>query len=657
MRHGRQRSRGTRWLAGAAALLFLAGELFALPARAGGDEDFMAAREAFRTGNAARLAHLSARLKDHVLYPYVAYYRLRMALDQATADQVQAFVETHRDSDVSRRLQADWLRLLGDRGRWEQFRREYARYGGDEIDLRCYAFQAALRAEGFDALREAKPLWFTAREMPDACVPVFEALVSGGLLTEEDIWARMRLALAAGKTSLAAAIGAYLPPGRGISAKTLRAVAERPERHVQRLGARTARRADRELTLFALQRLARIDPAHAAGYWRKLESEFPVEDRPFLWGQLGRAAALAHRPEALDYFREAGALEGQDDLLAWKARAALRAQAWPAVLEAIEAMSAAGQGQAAWLYWRARALQSLKREAEAAQVLARLAGEHGFYGLLAAEALGGGLSLEAPAYRPTRAEVAAIERLPGIRRALALLSLEQRIDGTREWDHAIRDFDDRQLLAAAELARRRGLWERAIHTAERTRQEHDLSLRYLAPYREKLEEVAREMGLEEAWVYGLIRQESRFVPNARSSAGAAGLMQLMPGTARWVARQLGIKSYRRALTGEMETNLTLGMYYLKHVSERLDGHPVLASAAYNAGPRRAQGWRSEQPMEGAVYAETIPFNETRGYVQKVMANTQYYAALLGRGGLPLLQRLGTIPAKGVSDPSAPEDEP
>ncbi len=656
MRHGRQRPRGTRWLAGAAAL-FLAGELFALPARAGSDEDFMAAREAFRTGNAARLAQLSARLKDHVLYPYVAYYRLRMALDQATADQVRAFVETYRDSDVSRRLQADWLRLLGDKGRWEQFRREYARYAGDEIDLRCYAFQAALRAEGFDALREAKPLWFTAREMPEACVPVFEALVSSGLLTEEDIWARVRLALAAGKTSLAAVIGAYLPQGQGISAKTLRAVAERPERHVQQRGARTARRADRELTLFALQRLARIDPAHAAGYWRKLEAEFPAEDRTFLWGQLGRAAALAHRPEALDYFREAGDLAGQDDLLAWKARAALRAQAWPVVLEAIEAMSAAGQEQAAWLYWRARALKSLKREAETAQVLSRLAGEQGFYGLLAAEALGGGLSLEAPAYRPSRAEVAAIERLPGIRRALALLSLDQRIDGNREWDHAIREFDDRQLLAAAELARQRGLWERAIHTAERTRQEHDLSLRYLAPYREKLEEVAREMGLEEAWVYGLIRQESRFVANARSSAGAAGLMQLMPATARWVGQQLGIKSYRRALAGEIEANLTLGMYYLKHVSERLDGHPVLASAAYNAGPRRAQSWRSERPMEGAVYAETIPLNETRGYVQKVMANTQYYAALLGRGGLPLLQRLGTIPPKGMSDSSTPESEP
>lgn len=656
MAFARRRRGARRWWVAGAGILFAA-QLLAPPARAGGDDDFMAAREAFRTGNRARLEQLAGRLKDHLLYPYVAYYRMRMGLEQATPSEIRTFIDTYRDSQVSQRLQADWLRWLGERGRWELFRQEYARYEGDEVDLQCYALQAAALVQGFEALREAKPLWFTAREMPDACIPVFEGMVSGGILTEEDIWTRMRLALAAGKTALASAIGAYLPEGQAISAKALQAVADQPERHVQQRGDRTASRADRELTLFALQRLARINPAHAASYWERLQAQFPAEDRHFLWGRLARAAALAHKPEALDYFRRAGDLEGQDDLLAWKARAALRAEDWRTVLEAIDRMSPGQRQQAAWLYWRARALKRLGQGAEAAATLARVASDHGFYGLLAAEELGGVAATAAPVHRPTEAEVAAVGRLPAIRRALALLRLEQRIDGTREWNYAIRGFDDRQLLAAAELARRHKQWERAISTAERTRELHDFSLRYLMPYRETLKSVAQAMGLDEAWVYGLIHQESRFVPNARSSAGAVGLMQLMPATARWVAQQLGIKSYRRTMVEQIETNLTMGMYYLKHVYERLEGQPVLASAAYNAGPRRAQSWRDVQPMEGAVYAETIPFNETRGYVQKVMANTQYYAALLGRGGPPLRQRLGTIPARGASERSMPEGEP
>jgi soluble lytic murein transglycosylase len=214
-------------------------------------------------------------------------------------------------------------------------------------------------------------------------------------------------------------------------------------------------------------------------------------------------------------------------------------------------------------------------------------------------------------------------------------------------------MDDKQLLAAAEVARRAEIWDRAINTADRTVGMHDFNVRFLAPYRDVFAAQARAQGLEEPYVLGLVRQESRFIPGVRSSAGASGLMQLMPATARWVARQVGMKDYAWARVTDVDVNVALGTSYLRYVLDELDGSPVLAAAAYNAGPGRARKWKADRPLEGAIYAETIPFNETRDYVKKVLSNTVYYAALYGGEVKPLKARLGTIPPRKGGEGYAP----
>jgi soluble lytic murein transglycosylase len=231
---------------------------------------------------------------------------------------------------------------------------------------------------------------------------------------------------------------------------------------------------------------------------------------------------------------------------------------------------------------------------------------------------------------------------------LELYRLELRTEGTREWVHTIQRMSDAELLAAAELARRAGVFDRAINTADRTAQQHNYKVRFLAPFKDVFNAQARSAGLEEAWVLGLVRQESRFIVGAKSSAGARGLMQLMPATARWVAKRTGLRDYSPANVLEVPMNVALGTGYLRMVLDDL-GHPVLASAAYNAGPGRARRWRGMQPLEGAIYAETIPFNETRDYVKKVMANTMYYSQLIGGKLIPLKERLGLIPAKAAGE--------
>ena len=247
-------------------------------------------------------------------------------------------------------------------------------------------------------------------------------------------------------------------------------------------------------------------------------------------------------------------------------------------------------------------------------------------------------------------------RVPGLQRALAFYRLNLRFEGNREWIWAIRGFDDKQLLTAAEFARRHELYDRAINTAEKTIELHDFSVRYLAPYRDVMKDYVRQQGLDEAWVYGLIRQESRFIADARSRAGATGLMQLMPATARWVAQKIGLKNFRWTGVSDVGTNINLGTWYLRHVLDTLDNHPVLASAAYNAGPGRARGWRAGTPMEAAVYAETIPFNETRDYVKKVMSNASYYSQQFGQTLLSFKERIGVIVPRTRAADKLP-DEP
>ena len=315
------------------------------------------------------------------------------------------------------------------------------------------------------------------------------------------------------------------------------------------------------------------------------------------------------------------------------------------MLASIDAMDQEQQREKAWRYWRARALDALGWHLQAQAMFTALSGEYGYYAQLASGEMDSAPASDPDRHAPEQEEIEAVQDQTGIRRALALYRLGLDTEGAREWAWAVRGFNDRQLLAAAEIAHRNGIYDRSIDTAEHTQLVHDFNLRFPAPYRAEMQEHVRGNRLDEAWVYGLMRQESRFAVRANSSVGAAGLMQIMPETARWVARKIGMKNFRNALIGELATNLKLGTYYLKTVLSQLGDNPVLASAAYNAGPNRAQQWRGDKPLEGAIYIETIPFDETRDYVKKVMSNTAYYAQLFGQPQIPLKQRLGVIAPK------------
>lgn len=600
------------------------------------NEDFMAARKAYAQGDAGNLETYSRRLQGSPLQPYAEYWRLSMNLDDEAS--VRAFLDRYQGSLLAERLRKAWLKSLAKSQKWRLFYEQYPSVINSDTELDCIWRQARENLGDGKALAEVRPLWFSDSAQPDSCELMFKTLIATNEITQKDIWARLRLTLESGNITLARQINGDLPKKEAMNDRSLISAYEHPDR---RLDGKPRSRAEREIAIFAVLRIARSDPEQAKAYWSKMGGRFSESDRKYVLGKIAFQAALKHMPQALQWFDEAGdSLDDQE--LAWEARAALREKNWPRVLSGIGAMSPEAQNEDAWRYWKARALKSMGKTAEANAIFAVLSHEHDFYGQLALEELGTVVTLPAYPYKPGEEEIVAVGKEPGIQRALLLYSMGLRVDATREWIWAIRGFDDRTLLAAAELARRRGLYDRAINTAEKTVQLDDFGLRFLAPYRDIMHEQTRQLDLDEAWVYGLVRQESRFVMGARSGVGASGLMQLMPATAKWVAAKLGLRGFHDTLVNQLETNISLGTYYLKHILVLLDNQPVLASAAYNAGPSRARQWAAAEPMEGAIYIETIPFGETRNYVKKVMSNTEYYASSFGQEMLSLRKRLGII---------------
>ena len=610
------------------------------------DLDFVAARTAFERGDWRRLDALAPVLAGHVLGRYVQYWQLKAHLDEAAPESVQSFLDRFPDGPLAERLRVDWLKVLGKRGDWNRFALDYPPRSGEDTELACYAAQYRYQRDGVQALADAKPLWFTGQSTPDACEPLFDALIDRGDLSAADRRERLRLAAAAGNTRLVQAIAIALPAKDRITARELTTVDRDPRSALVKGKFAWKTAPGRELALYALERAARKDAADARSAWLKWRGHLPEPDRNYGNLRVAYHAARQLDPSANQWFRDVAGVALTPEQQAWRVRAALRAGAWSDVKSAIDALPAGDQEEPVWRYWRARALAAQNAGDEARAIYASLASGTGYYGLLAADALGQGSGLTAVTSNPIAvddASLAAFGARPEVIRAVKLAQLDLRVESIREWNYAIRALDDDALLLAAEYARRAGMYDRAIATAERTAARHDFALRYLTPFRTQFANAAREQGIDEELLYGIARQESRFVADIVSSAGAVGLMQLMPGTARWVAKQLTVTDYSPARIANVDLNTQFGAFYFKYWQERLGRLPALAAAAYNAGPSRAQAWRPVAgPLEGAIWVETIPFNETRDYVKRVLANTMLYTHALGRPYVGLTQRLGVV---------------
>ncbi|MGZ5112841.1 MAG: transglycosylase SLT domain-containing protein [Usitatibacter sp.] len=621
-------------------------------AQSAGDADLLAAKDAAQRANWRLLDALRPRFVGHPLEAYPTYWLLAGSVDRADPGEVRKFLARYPQSPLAEGLRKEWLKALGASGSWELFRAEHPKLVSDDVEVTCYSFQDRLARCDSEAAGEARALFVSGREAPAPCDPVFAALAASGKIGEAETWERIRKVLAAGSVKDAKRANALLAARHRFNDKTLDRAAADPAAFLAREKSPILPRSAKELVIHAVARLARVKPDEAAERLALVAPRLGPDFARAAWGQLAWQAALNHSPRALDWYALAADTPLTDAQVAWKARAAMRAGNWKQVLAAIQALSPEEAREPAWRYWRARALRSLGAPPEAPDALLKgLARELNFYGILAAEETGAPAAPDWNAWHPQPADLERVRSMEGIQRALILYRVGLDNEAFREWIWAIRGLDDRDLLAAAEVANIANVPDRAINTADRTVQLHDFGQRYPTPHRVAMAAAARQWDLDEAMMYSIIRQESRFVAEARSRVGATGLMQIMPATAKWVARQIPVQPFRTDMLVRPEVNIQMGSYYFRRVLSDL-GHPMLAAAAYNAGPARARRWRDERALEGAIYAETIPFGETRDYVKKVFVNMWFYRYLLTGRTASLRELLGTVPGRNGEPPGA-----
>ena len=598
------------------------------------DRMFIDLREAAKKNDVFRTQQLSSNLVNYPFDDYVAYFRIKPQLfdsaggarnDYGADAQVVAFLNQYQGTALADRMRNDWLLVLGKRRDWARFDVEYAKFVlDDDTQVKCYSLLSKL-SQGENPTKlaiDSRAVLLDPSYFGQACQELVPSLVAAGGMSPSEAKAIGRAASERGYDTMARRLGGEDP-------------------------------------IADIVRAAKADPSKAYRDFSQNASRYSKENQAVAWGVIGQFLAKKLDPNADDAYRLQQEL-GYNELLSvesqeWKVRAGLRAKDWTLVKNAIDGMNPAVRAKdPAWTYWYGRALKAEGQDVKAKDSFEMIADQYNFYGQLAREELG--KSNNAPAKtKVTEQEIDAMASRKGFIRGERLYSMNLRFEGNREWNWELRNMTDKQLLAAAEYAKRINLYDRVVNTADRTKQEHDFSLRYPTPYKEELSPIARQIDLNLAWAYGLIRQESRFIMNAASSVGASGLMQVMPNTAKYVAKKIGMANYTNDKLSDTNTNLTLGSNYLNMVLIDLDGSWVLASAAYNAGPSRSKAWREKLsgPTEGAIFAETIPFTETRVYVKNVLSNANYYSSVMSGQPQSLKQRLGVITPKAATQSELP----
>lgn len=667
-----------------AALAAMASSFFAVPATAQTtvaatltrvDETILEMGQAFRRGDQTRLTSLLPQVRGHALEPWAAYWELNSRLKDASPQEIQAFLAQYAGTYQEDRLRNDWLLLLGERRDWTTFAAEHPQFRmGDDRNVRCYAWLIEHVTKGPDGTgaraNKVKTTWHAQRDADDGCRVAAESLLAAKQLVPLDIWRKARLSIEINRPRPTHDAVEMVSPD---SLVVLAAIQANPSQFLASKKVAFTR-ARKELVTLALIKLATTDPGAAAKYLdQKWDFQLSAEERNWVLGVIGKHSAIRFSSQNLDplaYFSKVSAdSDLTDDMLGWKARAALRADnqpRWPLVLSSINAMSTDARQDPTWVYWKARALlatmPTAEKRAEALALYQSIASVRGFYEQLALEELGQLITVPTRPAALSAAEKEAARSNASLQRATHAIAIGLRSEGVREWNYATNlaqtgGMGERELLAAAQLACDSAIWDRCINTSERTPNAMDFAQRFPMPFRDAVTKRSSEIGLDPAYVYGLIRQESRFIMDARSVVGASGLMQIMPATARETARFIGLTGFTANQINDRETNIIIGTAYLKRALDDFGGSMAMAAAAYNAGPSRPRNWRNGPQLEAAIWAENVPFTETRDYVKKVLSNTTNYAAVLTGQPQSLKARLGMVGPREASAPPPDEKMP
>lgn len=596
---------------------------------------YTAARNALKKRHMKTYRRHLAKLVDYPLTPYLTYNELSGRLFTLPFEDVDRFFSQQQHTYLGDRLLKQWLKTLAVKRQWQDYRHYYQ----DRLkntELKCYALLAQLKssaseAEENAALDAVTPLWNVGKSQPDVCDPLFKKWADAGRMTDELMWQRHDKAIKNRKRQLARYIARRMSPQQKPLADLYQEVDRYPKRIKKYSRFRDQSPQMQQIILHGIRRLARLDSKAALTAWERYDAQQLFEDKSrreaqeYLILRLAKNRNLAAAEQLLQQIPDFK----NNDITEWLAREALRERNWSKVHQWLDRMPLEMQQSDRWLYWRARTLEALKTEdanfPAPQQIYASLALKRSFYGFLSADILGHEYTLVDRPVNPPQEMMVAVANLPGIKRAKELYELKHYNQASREWFYTTRGLDPSALVAAGKLAEQWGWYRKTIQAMIESRRWDDLESRFPLAYQDIVNDAAEKTDIDPHLLFAIARQESAFEPSARSPAGAMGLMQLMPATARQTAKRSGIRFKQYDLL-KPDRNITLGSRYLDQLLDEFDGNRILAAAAYNAGPHRVKKWLSHksEKLPYDIWIETIPFKETRGYVQNVLAFSVIY---------------------------------
>lgn len=582
---------------------------------------FEAAERALKQGNQPEFQRLLSTLRDYPLYPYLLYQEMQPRLDKAGAAEVLAFLRDYPDTPLAPRLRADWLQLLAGRNRWNEFITTYT--PTSDVEMQCLYRKAQLETgNNTEAFRKIEALWLSGRSQPAACDGVFDHWRTAGGLTRDLVWQRLRLALEAGQIDLARGLGRFVAPDEQPWVDLWVQVHEKPELILNPARFEGAQPIMPSILAHGIKRMARSDAARAATIWDDMAARhaFTIDERNTVQRVLALALVAQKQPGARARLEALPSAQEDAPVREKRIVLALNDSDWSAARRWIEQLNEEERMLPRWRYWRARALEQLGFTNEAAPIYTELASGRDYYGFLAADRKSTPYALTHRPLAFPAAELAALEQTPGVMRSREFHVLGRTVDSRREWNYATRDMNEAQLLRAAKLAYNWGWHDRAIFTVARAPRQDDLDLLFPLEHRERVESQARDRDIDPAWVFGILRQESAFVPDARSPVGALGLMQIMPSTGGMIAKSLKTRLDNPNDLLIPDTSIRFGAAYLRSRLDTFSNNAVLATAAYNAGAGRVKQWLpQDRVLTADLWVENIPFKETRDYVRRVLA--------------------------------------
>lgn len=612
-------------------------------AQTGPRADFLAAERALQRGDSATYIPLRQRLQGYALFPYLEYGELSAGLDTVSEARVDAFLRDYADSPLAGSLRRAWLGKLADQGRWREF---LAAYDGDRSPaLRCDEVRALLgtgqRGKAFGLMPD---LWRTGKSLPSECDgPIAEWRAAGGLTTEL-IWERFGLAMDKGDDGLARRLAGDLPAGDQVWVERWLRLRGRPQAVLDPdFGDDHPARDD--AIAFGLGQWVRQDPLAALDAWNALRERYPFSAKASRSAELALASRLAREDagKVFDFMRGLRPAADDVELQEARIRAGLLQHRWSLVARWIDALPSPARDSERWLYWRARAHEALGETDAARALYTRVAEERTYYGFLAADRAGQPYAIRHRPAAPDAAVVARVRGLPVVARVAELRAMDRDADAVREWRWQYDRLDREELKALARVAKDWGWHDQAAYTLAKADYWDDYEIRFPVLYGTYLDQNAAAQGIDRSWAYAIVRQESTFNPDIRSHAGATGLMQLMPATASQVAQKHhGERPPSVQQLTEPARNIRLGTTYLRTQLERLYDNPVLATAAYNAGPGRVRQWMPAHDTDADIWVEMIPFKETQDYVRRVMAYAVFYDHRLGTPPRPISRRMPLI---------------